>query len=545
MSSKKILAALLALGLTAGLVSGCGSAASSDGAPASDSASAETGNDSAVSDSGEKEPVSFQIAVMKHTHSMSEDFNEREIFQMAEEETGVHIDWVYIPDGSTEKVNALLTADLPDAFLGLLSESQISSSMDSFLDLSGMLEEYAPHVVADYNTMDEGLGLVTWSDGSIRSLATGDEVSYPDDAMGILIINKTWLDQVGMDIPTTTDELYDVLCAFRDNDMDGDGDATNEIPLKTSEANWCAHVLNMANAWGIAGYSSSDESHYFMVKDGVAVPTMDTEEYRAFLEYMNKLVKDGLYDVESFTETNDQFFAKLKSGEVGAAVCYSPYAMMADELAEQYVVIPYLNASDEMTFVKTGRKNNFLGTKTGFAITTACENPERLLEWWDYLSSSTELKYMAKFGERGGYWDMDEDGTVYQKTPDGLSDDFTVENYKYTYGLVGLSPLVLKSEAIEISKEQAFSTWYRSNMSDEVWEYMQDEYPPQRMVDSAKLDERTFMETDLFAYLENFTASSIMNGVDDAAWEAHLSQLETLQYYDWIQWYQDYIDGEF
>lgn len=543
MGKKKVWAMLLTLGLTAGMLSGCGSGQEAAGESAPASEAAQSG--SADAETGEKENVTFQIAVTKHTHSMSEDFNDREIFQQAEEATGVHIDWIYVSDGSAEKVNTLLTADLPDAFLGLLSESQVSNSMDSFVDLSGMLDEYAPHIVEDYSTLEEGLGLVTWSDGSIRSLATGDEVNYPDDTMGILIINKNWLDQVGMEIPQTMDELYDVLCAFRDNDMDGDGDTTDEIPLKTSEANWCAHVLNMANAWGIAGYGSDDETHYFMVKDGVATPTMDTDEYRAFLEYMHMLVEEGLYDVESFTETNDQFFAKLKSGEVGAAVCYSPYAMMADELAEQYVVVPSLTATDETTYVKTGRKNRFSGTKTGFAITTACEAPERLLEWWDYLSSSTEMKYTAKFGEKGGYWDIDENGTVYQKTPEGLSDDFTVENYKYTNGLVGASPLILKSEVIEIGKEEAFSTWYRNSMTDQVWDYMQDEYPPERMVDNAKLDERVFMETDLFAYLENFTASSIMNGVDDAAWEAHLSQLQVLQYYDWIQWYQDFIDGVF
>lgn len=301
--------------------------------------------------------------------------------------------------------------------------------------------------------------------------------------------------------------------------------------------------MNMANAWGIGGYSSSAESHYFMVKDNKAVPTMDTDAYRGFLEYMHRLVQEGLYDVESFTETNDQFFAKLKSGVVGATVCWSPYAMMSDELAEQYVVLPFLNAEPDYTYVKSGRRDSFQGNKTGFAITSACENPEKLLEWWDYLSSNTENKYIVKYGERGGYWDIDESGTVFQKTPEGLTDDFTVENYKYTYGMVGNSPLVLKDESIYIGKEEAFSTWYRDSMVDEVWDYLQTEYIPLRMVDTAKLDERTFIESDLFEYLKNFTASSIMGGVDDAAWESHLSQLETLQYYDWIQWYQDYIDG--
>lgn len=534
----RIWAAMAATGLTlCMLLTGCGSEGNESGSLSGteDAAPAETETDT--------EPVTFRIAVMKHTHCMVDDFNEKPAFQMAEEATGVHIDWITVPDGSTEKVNAMLTADLPDAFLGLVSETQVASSMDSFLDLTDLLEKNAPHVVADYNTMEGGMDLVTWPDGTIRSLATGDEVNYENDPAGIMIINKKWLDQLGLDIPTTTDEFYDVLCAFRDNDMNGDGDPSDEIPFKASEANWCAHIMNMANAWGLAGFSDSDASHYFMVKDGKVVPTMDTDEYRAFLEYMHKLVADGLYDVESFTETNDQFFAKLKSGQVGATICWSPYAMMSDELAEQYVVVPYLNAPDGSGFVKSGRRNNFMGNRTGFAITSACENPERLLQWWDYLSSSTEIKYTAKFGQQGGYWDIDESGQVYQKTPDDLTDDFTVENYKYTYGLVGLSPITLKNESIYVSEEQAFSTWFRIGMVDQVWEYLQTEYPHNRMVDSADLEVRTFMETDLFEYLKNFTASSIMNGVDDASWQAHLDSLQSWQYYDWIQWYQDYLDG--
>ena len=90
----------------------------------------------------------------------------------------------------------------------------------------------------DYKTIEGGMDLITWPDGSIRALMTGDEVSYANDAMGITIINKKWLDQLGMDIPTTMEEFYEVLCAFRDNDMNGNGDGSDEIPLKISEANW-------------------------------------------------------------------------------------------------------------------------------------------------------------------------------------------------------------------------------------------------------------------------------------------------------------------
>ena len=61
--------------------------------------------------------TAFKIAVLKHTHNMGDDFNEQLGFQTAEEATGIHIEWISVSDGSAEKVNAMLTADLPDAFL--------------------------------------------------------------------------------------------------------------------------------------------------------------------------------------------------------------------------------------------------------------------------------------------------------------------------------------------------------------------------------------------------------------------------------------------
>ena len=174
---KKLAAVGLAVSMVFGLI-GCGSGSSAPSESASagteqkesaapeekadEAPAAEEATEAAPAEEAAKEPITFNIAVNKHTHSMCEDFNEQLAFQMAEEATGVHINWIMVPAGSTEKVNAMLTADLPDAFLGLISESQIASSMDSFMDISGMLEEYCPHVLADYATIDGGLDLITW-----------------------------------------------------------------------------------------------------------------------------------------------------------------------------------------------------------------------------------------------------------------------------------------------------------------------------------------------------------------------------------------------
>lgn len=492
----------------------------------------------------EEEKTTFTIAVKKHALSKCDDFNEMKIFQMAEEATGVHIEWMPVEDGAAEKVNAMLTADLPDAFLGLLTETQIAMNMDLFVDLSGLLEEHAPHVISDYNSMqNNGLEAQTWPDGSIRTLMTGPEISYQNDADGIQFINKAWLDQLGLEIPTTTDELYEVLCAFRDNDMNGNGDTTDEIPLELCENNWAAHILNFANPWGIAGQNTDDLDYYYKVEDGKVLPAIDTDEYRAYLEYMYKLVDEGLLDKESMTQTNDQFYAKLKSGTVGCYSGWTPYSNFSEEEATNWIALPVMKADDSITPVKGGRRGKLLANRTGFAITTECENAEKLLEWWDWLSSSTENKYTMAYGEQGGYWNFDEEGNVIQVTPEGLSEDFTVENYKYTNGLVDLCTLIRADESIVIDKEQAYTTYVRTEYVDSVWDQLGTEFLPYRFVDPAQIDERSFIETELKTYAANFRATSIMDGVTDESWEAYKSQLEALQYYDWIQWYQDYYDG--
>ena len=311
----KVMGAILSTTMVLSMLAGCGTTDSTTETATGGMTTGETTASTTAVAETDTTPITFKIAVKKHALSKCDDFNDKVAFQMAEEATGVHIEWIYVEDGAEEKVNTMLTADMPDAFLGLLSENQIATSMDSFLDISGMLEQYAPHVYADYNKMQlNGLDLMKWPDGSIRSLMTGLEVSYQNDAEAIQYINKDWLDQLNLEVPTTVDELYDVLCAFRDNDMNGNGDKTDEIPMELAESNWAGQVLNMSNPWGIAAWNSDPLNCYYKLQDGKVLPTANSQEYRDYLEYMHKLVADGLLDKECFTETNDQYYAKIKSG---------------------------------------------------------------------------------------------------------------------------------------------------------------------------------------------------------------------------------------
>ncbi len=553
---KKILCVVMALAVMTSSFIGCGSKdnKSVDSAKeptTKESVTKEESSEAVAASEGQGVAVdayagtTLKVAVFTHALDKSENYGDKLAFAKAAEATGINIEWVPVADGTvTERINVMLSSnDMPDVIIGLLNEQQIALNMESFHDLSkdNLLETYAPNIVADYKTMEGGMQAITWPDGSIRSLMTGRQISYNNNADGIMVINKVWLDQLGLELPKTADEFYEVMKAFRDNDMNGNGDKTDEIPLEFSESNWAAKVMNLANPWGIAGQGAANPEAFKMVKDGKVVPTANTNEFRAFLEYYNKLANEGLVDVEGFSQTNEQYYAKLKEGVVGCYIAWSPYSNFSPEIAANYVVLPPFTAIDGVNPVKTGDRTRLFADRCGFAISATCQNVEAALTWWNYLSSSTEMKYTARLGEKGGAWDI-VDGKVIPLTPPGLSDDFTETNYQYTYGTVDRGPFIRADEEMVVAEDPTEATYIRQCMVDQVFDMLPTEKIMPKFTDPEKINERSFIEVELFELINNFIATSIVKGVTDESWNNYLKQLDGARYDEWINWYQQYMD---
>ena len=111
----KVMGAILSAAMVLSMLAGCGTTATTDSTTETVTDGTTTGETTAATET-DTDPVTFKIAVVKHAMSQSDDFNDKVAFQMAEEATGVHIEWLYVEDGAGEKVNTMLTADMPDAF---------------------------------------------------------------------------------------------------------------------------------------------------------------------------------------------------------------------------------------------------------------------------------------------------------------------------------------------------------------------------------------------------------------------------------------------
>ena len=214
-----------------GVLACCGGTQSGS-TPASGAQSASAAGDSNVNAEGfpiVNEPITLRGMVALNANV--KDWNEHPALKRMEELTGIHIEWECVPDaGFTEKRNlAFASDDLPDIIL----RAKISPQEEMKYAANGQLValdeylDYAPNLSALIEQDDAIRKGITMPDGHIYSCPQLNKTE------GNLIhhywINKTWLDNLGLEAPTTVDELYDVLVAFRDNDPNGNGQK-DEIP---------------------------------------------------------------------------------------------------------------------------------------------------------------------------------------------------------------------------------------------------------------------------------------------------------------------------
>lgn len=481
-----------------------------------------------------KDPITLTIATVKNASDLSDSQNEKAAFRNILEETGIEIEWIELIAGTqAERVNLMLSgADMPDIFYGLLNTSLITQSTGVLLPLEDLLETWAPNVVRDYAQVDGAYEKITAPDGHIYALMGHYESLLENTCGGIQMINKAWLDAVGKPIPTTLEEYRDVLMAFKTQDPNQNGE-NDEIPI--------TFAWNIGLGMGAWGFTEN-----YRVEDGVVLPTMNTPEYREYLEFYHALMADGLIDMESFSQTWAQYASKIQMGKVGSIYGWTMLQFLDADAAADWVVLPPFGAHKDIHPVVSGVQDKFTGDVAVFAISRSCEYPEAALRLWDYLSRDTESKLTVALGEKGILWDAYPDGSGYYfKVPEEATAEFTFENMKYTYGNVNFAPLILLEETpkndASISPEAAL----RDSMVLEVYDYMLpgDESMPIRYVSPEKLEERTFIETDLLAHINQFQANSIMNGVTDESWNEYVSRLEDLRYSQWIAWYQDFYDG--
>lgn len=243
-----------------------------------------------------------------------------------------------------------------------------------------------------------------------------------------LFVRKDWLDTLGMDIPTTTDEFLDMLRAFKEKDPGNVGDEL--VPY------WGDYLFRMSFL------EELDEISYQINQASFAYGDPGNKEY---LRFRNTMYNEGLMDPEYFAEKNfgqreRESFAR---GILGAWISNTNAnvdALRGSLLQTLRETVPEADfiAISTLVNVNDGNIHNDSYPLTGgfnFVPKTA-ENPDAVVKYLNYLAG--DGGFAVFHGIEGEHFNFEDgvpvviDGEYNATTKDwGRHDFFLVGNQGY------------------------------------------------------------------------------------------------------------------
>ena len=492
------------------------------------------------------EPMTVSVMFPRNANH-AEDFSNIWWTKHVAELTGITFDFTLVEDSVWEerKNLAFMSGNYPEVFFAKITQAdELTYGYEGkLLDLKPLIKEYAPNIVALYEAFPDVVKGTTHENGAIYVLPM---ISYAPRSSNphCIQINSKWLEAVGKDVPTNTEELYQVLKAFKGKDLNDNG-VDDEIPTTlcaTSKAG------NPNNDYLLYAFGFTDMTDDLIDGKYVFVPAQDN--YRAYVEYMHRLYSEGLLDNAYFTQDTTKMEAKLAAESVGV-VATSLTALVKNY--RDYEAVPALTSPENDQPVWPMTSINYQRGVATMAITDKCseEKAIALIKFANYLVT-TEASLAARLGPSQ------------QESEDGYGYTYERIENKHAYGATRTFPSEYSSYyRYRMSQTAMFLPAYINPLVDDVVVGSDDKnnwqtslwtasgiYAHSRPVFSLQSTFTEEEQTDLAYYQEliDYATSSrakFINGdvkLNDETWQKYLDTLESYGMSDYIEMCQRAYD---
>ena len=489
-----------------------------------------------------------------------ESFEDNDLTRYLEEITGYKMEFVEFALGASEwrsQVNTMLVSGeaLPDIMYGFgwNDDERYTYGKDGYiLDLSPYFED--EKLTADYRARcaelygedyyEEMLKYLRSPDGGIYGYPT---VAFNDNSgtQYVTYINKTWLDNLGLEMPTNYEELVEVLRAFKTQDPNRNG-KQDEIPaigqVGASTTTTAATTSDLPS-WLLNNWQYVDDATVFTVEDGTVTFPYITDAYREGLKELNSLVNEGLLSTLCWTmaagskELNSVWcpadgvaIAGVVSGSMSGAMINDSPVMY------EYEPLPPFNYAPMTALIPTAYTY----------ITEDCEYPEEAFKM--LLALSTEEGSMAvRYGVEGRDWEWAEDDTPAGKGIKTLN-NFGAGTHRVTWGTnVGLLIRYNPQDTIFHSVRDPEAAW-KNAMNDKALEHgkayraVAAENNPEEVVgkllytteEAAAIGN---INTEVLIYVKESRAkfaTGVLDPNSDADWNTYLTNLQDMKLQTWL-----------
>ena len=461
---------------------------------------------------------------------------------------GVEIEWDLMSDSLGEKVGVLIGGNqLPDAFIAVgFNQNDIMEYGEdgTFIDLTPYITpEIMPNLSAILEAHPEIKSGITQANGCIYGLPSGElmgtaAIGASDDLSIYAVpefsmINKTWLDELGLEVPTNLTELHDVLVAFKENDMGtkAGNAAGSTIPMSTGYDQWCWGQEIFYSGFGFTNFTSDICFDLKANADGTVEFVCASDAYRDAVSYFHDWYAEGLMDLEMFSQSTSQLIAKVSQGRVGVTTWWE-IKEIAGDYTDDFVFLPPM-FGPEGTQYETVRNLTIRSgpgvTSGNLNVTSACGNPTQLLKYFDQWYNP-ETVMQLQYGPIGIYFTEKDENGVWQV----INDDAAREQF-------GKSAGELKGQYEVFGPRLILPEYYNSvfYMEDRATQRLHDieeqwmpyvnaavSYPNDVTFTQDELDVISRYKADFTSQVAEYEGTWLKNGgPTDAEWEAYLSVL--------------------
>lgn len=547
---QKVIAALFCMSLMAGMLAGCGSGGD---VPQADGSAQEDSREIGAENSGGAEESAFNEAgypIVKEPLTLKVMFAIRDtdaliapedmpVVQELEEKTGIHLEWEVIKsaDWSTKLNLMWASGEYPDIILspsGGVEVEDFGVDQKLIIPLEDLIDQYMPiykeRIAGEDNNPVTGL---TASDGHTYSI--GYLFAQNINTEQHFFINQEWLDNLGMKMPETLDELTDTLRAFKTQDPNGNGEA-DEIPLEMG-----LNAGGLGLRWFLPMFGVPlDGNRWIYIDDNKKVQFAPVQEgFRKCMEWLSLCYAEGLTDPEIISQDKNTVDTKLKGDNIGMFVSWRLKAMGYENGVEKSAAL-LIPTPPEGT--KACLYRYLEQARPGAYITNANKHPAesaRLLDAMLETETMFSLYYGGEgTGDQGSGWEYDEDGKI-NVTNDNSMD---VKNYldvnalffapgNYIYSTYNLpEQRIEKIEYCQIYEEAGIIQKY-SNA-----------YLGMVPLTSEQRQDATLKATDIDNAVWENVAAFVSKGITDESWNAFVKLFEDMNVDEYVQMYQEALE---
>lgn len=416
MKRRKITALFMTMALAVSVLGGCGGSDSDAGKGSVANDSTETGG-SAASSKGDGDVIEFTAFFAVPGAEKNDD---NEIKEIIAEKTGAKVKETWLTgQTASEAVGTIMAGgEYPDFIDGgdamkTLYDAGALVAWDDYIDKYPNIKEYYSDEEWDKFRQDDGH--IYWMNQFNNIYGEDKTTTHNDEAFWVQARVLEWADYPQI---KTLDQYFDLLTSYAEANPTME-DGTKNIPYTILCEDWRYFCLENAPQF-LDGYPN-DGSVIVDPEGPTIVDYNTTDTAKRYFQKLNEEYHKGNVDPESFTQTYDEYIAKLSTGAVlGMCDQWWDFAFDVHDVFKQQGLdtigcnyVPLGLTIDEGMENQWHTTGGTLNVASGLGITTSCQDVDAAFQFVNDLLGQ-EVHDLRYWGVKGVDYEVDEEGMFYR-----------------------------------------------------------------------------------------------------------------------------------